>query len=141
MRPGSQFHAALVGGAAGTLVPASRLDVHIDYASAGHGLPLGAGAFLVCDQSVRVVGLLRELLHFFEVESCGKCTPCRIGTREAREILDRLAGNAGRLGDVDALRALAGLMQTASFCGLGQSAAIPILSALDAFPDEFMKSK
>jgi NADH:ubiquinone oxidoreductase subunit F (NADH-binding)/NADH:ubiquinone oxidoreductase subunit E len=137
MRPGSRFHLALVGGAAGTIVPEASLDVPLDYASAGHGLPIGAGAILVCDQSVSAGSLLRELLHFFEAESCGKCTPCRVGTREARAILDRLAGGEGQPGDAEALRALAGLMQAASFCGLGQSAGMPILSALDAFPDEF----
>jgi NADP-reducing hydrogenase subunit HndC len=137
MRSGSTFHFALTGGAAGTIVPPALLDVPIDYTSASKGVSLGAGAFLICDQTVSPVALLREILHFFEVESCGKCTPCRAGTRAAREILDRLADGAGRAGDVIALTQLADLLQTASFCGLGQSAAIPTKSALMHFAETF----
>jgi NADP-reducing hydrogenase subunit HndC len=92
MPPGSEFHFALSGGAAGTLVPAALLDVPIDYASAAQGVSLGAGAFLVCDRSLSPLTLLRELLHFFEVDSCGKCTPCRVGTMQAGQILDHLLG-------------------------------------------------
>jgi NADH:ubiquinone oxidoreductase subunit F (NADH-binding) len=137
MRPGATFHFALTGGAAGTIVPPSLLDVPIDYASAAKGVSLGAGAFLICDETVSPVALLRELLHFFEVESCGKCTPCRIGTHEARMILDRLAAGGGRAGDVIELTRLADILQTTSFCGLGQSAAIPMRSALKHFVEAF----
>jgi NADP-reducing hydrogenase subunit HndC len=137
MRPGAAFHLALTGGAAGTIVPASLLDVPIDYASAAKGVSLGAGAFLICDQTVSPIALLRELLHFFEVESCGKCTPCRIGTHAARVILDRMAAGGGRAGDVIELMRLADILQTASFCGLGQSAAIPMKSALKHFAEAF----
>ena len=141
MRPGATFHFALTGGAAGTIVPASLLDVPIDYASAAKGVSLGAGAFLICDQTISPVALLRELLHFFEVESCGKCTPCRVGTREAREILDRLAAGGGRAGDVIELTRLADILQTTSFCGLGQAAAIPMKSALKHFAEAFEKAE
>jgi NADP-reducing hydrogenase subunit HndC len=137
LRDGSTFHFALTGGAAGTIVPASLLDVPIDYASAAKGVSLGAGAFLICDQTISPVALLRELLHFFEVESCGKCTPCRIGTRQAREILDRLVAGQTRPTDVAQLSDLAETLQNASFCGLGQSAAVPIKSALRQFPEAF----
>jgi NADH:ubiquinone oxidoreductase subunit F (NADH-binding) len=147
LRPGSTFHFALTGGAAGTLVSPALLDLPIDYASAAAGVSLGAGAFLICDQTVSPVGLLRELLHFFEVESCGKCTPCRVGTRQAREILDRLAEGRGAPGDVEDPRSgakgaaelarLADLLQTASFCGLGQSAATPIKTGLRHFGEAF----
>ncbi len=88
MLPGSAFNLALTGGAAGTIVSSSLLDTPVDYASASKGISLGAGAFLVCDQRVSPVNLLRELLHFFTVESCGKCTPCRLGTYRSLEILD-----------------------------------------------------
>jgi NADH:ubiquinone oxidoreductase subunit F (NADH-binding)/NADH:ubiquinone oxidoreductase subunit E len=141
MRPGASFHFALAGGAAGVLVPASLLDAPTAYGANPESIPLGAGAFLVCDQSVSPVALLRELLHFFEMESCGKCTPCRAGTRQAREILDRLAGGAGLPGDTNALARLAGLLQTASFCGLGQSAAMPIKSALKHFGEAFTSAE
>ena len=137
MRPDSTFHFALTGGAAGTIVPPVLLDIPIDYASAALGVSLGAGAFLICDQSVSPVAFLRELMHFFEAESCGKCAPCRIGTRQAREILDRMVGGRGRAGDVIELTRLAEILQTASFCGLGQSAALPLKSALKHFAGDF----
>jgi NADH:ubiquinone oxidoreductase subunit F (NADH-binding) len=137
MRPGSTFHFALAGGAAGTMVPAALLDIPIDYASAAQGVMLGAGAFLICDQSVSPVMMLRELMHFFAAESCGKCTPCRIGTLQAHQILHRLATGAGQPGDVASLTALAEVLEQASFCGLGQSTAWPIRSALRHFGAAF----
>ena len=137
MREGSRFNFALTGGAAGTIVGEGLLDVPIDYASAARGISLGAGAFLICDQSVSPVALLRELLHFFAVESCGKCTPCRVGTYRAHEILERMAAGDGQPGDVDELLELAEVMSDASFCGLGQSVPTPMRSALGQFSQAF----
>lgn len=137
MRSGSTFRFALTGGAAGTLVPPALLDVPIDYESAAQGVSLGSGGFLVCDQSVSPVKILGELLHFFEMESCGKCTPCRIGTREARQVLDRFIAGAGTAQDLERLTGLARLLQTTSLCGLGMSAAKPIQSALTHFRECF----
>ncbi len=141
MRPGSEFKFALTGGAAGTIVSSSLLDTPLDYASSQYGISLGAGAFLVCDQTVSVVAFLRELLHFFSVESCGKCTPCRVGTWRAYEILKNMASGNGQKGNVDELKALAENMQLASFCGLGQSVPIPMNSALSRFTAEFMAAE
>ena len=138
MLNGSKFHFALTGGAAGTIVPEHLLDIPVDYESASQGISLGAGAFLVCDQTVSTVRFLRELLHFFSAESCGKCTPCRIGTFDSLQILNRLVEGSGRERDIDDLRSLAELMQQASLCGLGQSVAIPIKSALKQFPQDFL---
>ncbi len=137
LRDGSTFHFALTGGAAGTLVPPSLIDMPIDYASAAKGVSLGAGAFLICDQSVSPVMLLRDLLHFFAAESCGKCTPCRIGTHRASEILNRMVAGQSQPNDANELSELANVMQVASFCGLGQSVAIPMKSALTQFAGEF----
>jgi NADH:ubiquinone oxidoreductase subunit F (NADH-binding)/NADH:ubiquinone oxidoreductase subunit E len=137
MKGGSQFKMALTGGAAGTIVPDSMLDVPMDTASWRHGLSLGSGAMFILDTSGSAVKLLYELLRFFEVESCGKCTPCREGTRETRIIVERIAKGQGRAGDVDALRRLAKMLHGASFCGLGQSVALPIESALAHFGNEF----
>jgi NADH:ubiquinone oxidoreductase subunit F (NADH-binding) len=137
MRPGSNFHFALTGGAAGTIVPASLLDVPIDYASTAQGVSLGAGSFLICDKTVSPVIFLRELLLFFAAESCGKCTPCRVGTYRAHEVLTRLAAGQGQPGDVSELHALADNMLAASFCGLGQSVPIPMKSALNQFSAAF----
>ena len=137
MREGSTFHFALTGGAAGTIVPEALLDVPIDYASASKGVSLGAGAFLICDQTVTVTSILRELLHFFAAESCGKCTPCRVGTRRALDILTRMDEGHTEPDDVATLHDLANVMQAASFCGLGQSVAIPLRSGLTQFAEEF----
>jgi NADH:ubiquinone oxidoreductase subunit F (NADH-binding)/NADH:ubiquinone oxidoreductase subunit E len=141
MMAGSTFNFALTGGAAGTIVPAALMDIPIDYASATKGISLGAGAFLVCDQNVSPVAFLRELLHFFAAESCGKCTPCRVGTYRAYEILTRIAGGEGTHGDVDELYALAEGMFDSSFCGLGQSVPIPMRSALTQFNQVFKEAE
>jgi NADH:ubiquinone oxidoreductase subunit F (NADH-binding) len=137
MRDGSTFRFALSGGAAGTLVPPALLDVPINYESAAQGVSLGSGGFLVCDQSVSPIKLLRELLHFFEMESCGKCTPCRVGTREAREIVDRMLAGQAKGEDRERLGQLARLLQGTSLCGLGNSVAKPIHSAIKHFPECF----
>ena len=142
MLEGSTFKFALTGGAAGTIVGPNLLDVPLDYASGlQKGIGLGAGAFLVCDQSVSVVAFLRELLLFFTAESCGKCTPCRVGTWRAFEILSRMADGKGQTGDVDELKALSENMLLASFCGLGQSVPTPMNSAMSNFASEFEQAE
>jgi len=141
MAEGSKFKFALCGGAAGTIVDKNLLDTPIDYASSQKGISLGAGAFLICDQSVSPVAFLRELLHFFTAESCGKCTPCRVGTWRSLEILNRMAEGNGVKGDIDELKSLAALMQDSSFCGLGQSVAIPMNSVMKNFEKEFVKAE
>jgi NADH:ubiquinone oxidoreductase subunit F (NADH-binding)/NADH:ubiquinone oxidoreductase subunit E len=141
MTKGSKFKFALCGGAAGTIADESILDVPIDFSSGQKGVSLGAGSFLICDQSVSAVAMLRELLHFFAAESCGKCTPCRVGTWRSSEILNRMTSGKGQKGDSDELATLAALMQDSSFCGLGQSVAIPIKSALTHFRSEFEKAE
>ena len=133
----SKFKFALCGGAAGTVVDESLLDVPIDFASSQKGISLGAGSFMVCDQSVSPVAFLRELLHFFAVESCGKCTPCRVGTWRSLEILNRMAAGQGQEGDLAELKALSDNMLLASFCGLGQSVPIPMNSTMKHFVAAF----
>jgi NADH:ubiquinone oxidoreductase subunit F (NADH-binding)/NADH:ubiquinone oxidoreductase subunit E len=141
MRAGSLFKFALTGGAAGTIVPESLMDMPIDYASSAKGVSLGAGAFLICDQSVSAVAFLRQLLHFFASESCGKCTPCRVGTHRALEILTQMTAGNGRSGSVDELLSLAEVMFDSSFCGLGQSVPIPMRSALTHFDQDFKQAE
>jgi len=141
MGGGSRFKAALTGGAAGTIVPASMLDVSLDFGSARRGISLGSGAMLILDESVSVPALLTWLLHFFEVESCGKCTPCREGTREARLACARIAAGQGGTGDLAELKRLARLLDLTSLCGLGRSVAWPVESALRHFGDEFTLGK
>jgi NADH-quinone oxidoreductase subunit F len=137
MRNGSSFHFALTGGAAGTIVPPSLLDVPIDYDSGAQGVSLGGGGMLICDQTVSPLRILRELVRFFELESCGKCTPCRIGTYESRRILDRMLAGSATPGDRDKLISLSNLLQEGSLCGLGNSVSKPVLSALKYFPEHF----
>ncbi|MBN1451869.1 MAG: NAD(P)H-dependent oxidoreductase subunit E [Anaerolineales bacterium] len=137
MQDGSEFQFALCGGAAGTVVDGSLLDVPIDFGSSQKGISLGAGSFMVCDQSVSPVAFLRELLHFFAAESCGKCTPCRVGTWRSLEILKRMADGRGQVGDVAELKALSDNMLLASFCALGQSVPIPMNSAMKNFASDF----
>jgi NADH-quinone oxidoreductase subunit F len=137
VRDGSRLKGVLAGGAAGMLVPPALFDVPIDFASARQGVSLGSGGMFAFDESVPVPTLLTWLLRFFEAESCGKCTPCREGTREARAACERIAGGAGRPDDVAALRRLARQMDLTSLCGLGRSVAWPVESALRHFGGEF----
>ncbi|MGB8982039.1 MAG: NADH-ubiquinone oxidoreductase-F iron-sulfur binding region domain-containing protein [Anaerolineales bacterium] len=139
MTKDSKFQFALCGGAAGTIVNESLLDTPIDFSSAPKGISLGAGSFLICDQNVSPVAFLRELLHFFAAESCGKCTPCRVGTWRSLEILNRMTAGKGVKGDTEELKALAALMHDSSFCGLGQAVPIPMRSVLAHFEPEFTK--
>ncbi len=141
MLPGSTFKFALTGGAAGTIVPSSLLDVPMDYASAAKGVSLGAGAFLICDHSTSTIAFLREELRFFATESCGKCTPCRVGTHRSFEILCQMLDGKGRPGNIAELRSLANVMFDSSFCGLGQSVPIPMNSALTQFTEEFEQAE
>ena len=153
MLPGSHFNFALCGGAAGTIVPPALMDSHIDYSSGPlkgvtrdikvmekrwtQVISMGAGSFLICDQSVSPVNFLRELLHFFAAESCGKCTPCRAGTWRGLDLLNQLSSSTAPLGASAELHTLAEYMRDSSFCGLGQSVCIPVLSALTHFGAEF----
>jgi NADH:ubiquinone oxidoreductase subunit F (NADH-binding) len=137
MRGGSRFKAALAGGAAGMFAPPSLLDVPIDFASGPQGVPLGSGAILILDEAVAVPTLLTWLLRFFEAESCGKCTPCREGTREARLLGERIMQRRGSARHVAELSRLAHLLDLTSLCGLGRSVAWPVQSALRHFADEF----
>jgi NADH:ubiquinone oxidoreductase subunit F (NADH-binding) len=137
LRDGSRFKAALSGGAAGLFVPSVLLDVPIDFDSAKQGVALGSGAMVILDESVHMPTFLTWLLLFFEVESCGKCTPCREGTREVRLICERIARGEARAEDLAELRRLARLMNVTSLCGLGQSVAWPVESALRHFGGDF----
>ncbi len=137
MKAGSTFKMALTGGAAGTIVGSSHLDTPLDFESSKRGVSLGCGALLVMDQTVSVLTLLGWLLDFFEAESCGKCTPCREGTQLARQTVRRLAQAPIEGNDKEQLSQLSNLLKLASLCGLGQSASVPIESAMRNFPEAF----
>ncbi|HEY64210.1 MAG TPA: NADH-quinone oxidoreductase subunit NuoF [Caldilineae bacterium] len=137
MRDGKPLKLAQTGGSSGSMVPASLQDTPMDFDSyARAGVSLGSGALLICSEDVCVVDLARVLMNFFRRESCGKCTPCRVGTERAYQILTKIANGAGSLSDLDQLQMLANGMRQFSNCGLGQAGAVPLLDALRHFRAE-----
>jgi NADP-reducing hydrogenase subunit HndC len=137
MRPGSTLKLAQTGGSSGSVIPASLQDAPMDFDGyARAGVALGSGALLICDQDTCVVDLARVLLKFFRNESCGKCTPCRVGTAQAYDILSRISAGQGRREDIPALENLARSLETLSNCGLGQTAATPLRDVLRHFRAE-----
>lgn len=138
MAPGARFKAVQVGGPLGSLFPASQLGIRMCYdAFAGAGAILGHGGIVVYDEETDMVELARHLMAFTADESCGKCTPCRIGSVRGREILERIRAGRGRPGDLELLADLGDTMKTASLCALGGRAPYPVLTAIEHFPSEF----
>ena len=137
MKPGSILRMAQTGGSSGSIIPASLQDTPMDFESFRKaGVSLGSGALLICDQNTCIVDLVKVLLQFFRFESCGKCTPCRVGTQRAYEIVDRITKGQGRLEDLDVLISLGQEMERVSNCGLGQTASVPIRDMLKHFRTE-----
>lgn len=140
MAPGARFKAVQVGGPLGSLFPASRLGIRICYdAFAEAGAILGHGGIVVYDDETDMVELARHFMAFTADESCGKCTPCRIGSVRGREILERIQAGRGRPGDLDLLADLGETMKTASLCALGGRAPYPVLTAIEHFGNEFRR--
>jgi NADH:ubiquinone oxidoreductase subunit F (NADH-binding) len=138
MKDGKAFKAAQTGGSSGTIIPAEFLDVPMDFASMREkGAGLGSGALLVCDEDTDIIDLAYVLVRFFKSESCGKCTPCRVGTAQMLEALERLRQGRAKRADLERLEEIANYVVSASFCGLGQAAPVPILTGLRYFRDEF----
>lgn len=135
---GRQLKMVQTGGSAGTFIGPDKLDVPLDFDSYGkYGVSIGSGVILVIDDTHCAVDLALTVMRFFEHESCGKCTPCREGTRMAVEILTRISRGQGREEDLELLREIAKNAGEASFCGMGQSVPVPLLSILDNFEEEF----
>ncbi len=136
---GRKFKAAQIGGPSGGCVPEAHLDVPIDYDSLLEiGAMMGSGGLIVMDESDCMVDIARFFLEFTQDESCGKCTPCRVGTKRMLEILQRITMGDGREGDLDLLKSLAEDIKDTSLCGLGQTAPNPVLSTLRFFEDEYL---
>ena len=134
---GKTFKCAQTGGTSGSIIPPDFLDTPMDFASmAEKGAGLGSGALLICGEDTCIVDLASVLLRFFKAESCGKCTPCRIGTTRLMETFDRLRVGKGKPEDLAVLESVAQNMFKTSFCGLGQAAPTPVLTALRFFRDE-----
>ncbi len=137
MKPGSTFKLAQTGGSSGSIIPAVLQDTPMDFESFRKaGVSLGSGALLICDQNTCIVDLVKVLLQFFRFESCGKCTPCRVGTQRTYEIVERISKGQGKLEELDTLLDLANEMERASNCGLGQTATVPIRDMLKHFRTE-----
>ena len=136
---GKAFKAAQTGGPSGGCIPASLIDTPIDYDSLiSIGSMMGSGGLIVMDEDNCMVDIAKFFLEFTVDESCGKCTPCRIGTRRLLEILDRITKGNGTLEDLDRMELLCHSIKNASLCGLGQTAPNPVLSTLRYFRDEYI---
>ncbi len=138
VKDGRAFKAAQLGGPSGGCVPASLLDTPVDYESlAATGAIMGSGGMVVADDSTCMVDLAKYFLQFTQNESCGKCVPCRIGTKRMLEILERITAGRGRPDDIETLETLAVTVKKTSLCGLGQTAPNPVLTTLKYFRDEY----
>ncbi|HWI54125.1 MAG TPA: NADH-quinone oxidoreductase subunit NuoF [Desulfobacteria bacterium] len=136
---GRKFKAAQTGGPSGGCIPASLIDIPIEYDSLLEvGSMMGSGGLIVMDDSDCMVDIAKFYLEFTCDESCGKCTPCRVGTKRMLEILERITEGRGREEDIDLLRELGHGIKETSLCGLGQSAPNPVLSTLKYFEDEYI---
>ena len=137
MKDGRPFKLAQTGGSSGSIIPKDLIDVPMDFGSmAKSGVSMGSGALLICDDRTCVVDLITVLLNFFQVESCGKCVPCRIGTKQLHDTFDRIAGGTATLEDLAHAVTLGEELVVSCFCGLGQTAPAPILTGLKYFRAE-----
>jgi NADP-reducing hydrogenase subunit HndC len=133
-----KFKAVQLGGPSGGCVPEEYLDLPCDYeAITKAGAIMGSGGMIVMDDSTCMVDMARYFLDFIQDESCGKCTPCREGTRRMLQIVERITEGKGKEGDIETLEELASMIQESSLCGLGQTAPNPVLSTLRYFRDEY----
>ena len=136
---GKTFKAAQTGGPSGGCIPTEHLDTPIDYESLIKiGSMMGSGGLIVMDEDNCMVDIARFFLDFTVDESCGKCPPCRIGTKRMLEILDKITSGKGESGDIDKLEVLGKNIKSAALCGLGQTAPNPVLSTLHYFKDEYL---
>ena len=136
---GHNFKAAQTGGPSGGCIPEEHLDTPIDYESLGAiGSMMGSGGLIVMDDTKCMVNLAKFYLGFTVDESCGKCTPCRIGTKRMLEILEKITKGSGTMEDLKNLEDLANNIKKASVCGLGQTAPNPVLSTIKYFKDEYI---
>ena len=135
---GKALKAVQTGGPSGGCIPASLLDMNVDYESlAKVGSIVGSGGMIVLDEDDCMVNVAKYFVHFTQEESCGKCVPCRVGTKRLLEMLERITKGQGREGDIERLEALSDGVRTTALCGLGQSAPNPVLSTIRYFREEY----
>ncbi|MBE6557912.1 MAG: NADH-quinone oxidoreductase subunit NuoF [Ruminococcaceae bacterium] len=136
---GKKFKAAQTGGPSGGCIPAHLIDTPIDYDNLmAIGSMMGSGGLIVMDEDTCMVDIARFFLDFTVDESCGKCTPCRVGTKRLLELLDKIIAGNGEMEDLDRMEELCNYIKSASLCGLGQTAPNPVLSTLKYFRDEYV---
>lgn len=136
---GKKFKAAQTGGPSGGCIPASLMDTEIDYDNlTAIGCMMGSGGLIVMDEDNCMVDIAKFFLEFTVDESCGKCSPCRIGTKHMMEILEKITSGKGTLEDIDKLEELAYYIKQNSLCGLGQTAPNPVLATLKFFREEYI---
>ena len=136
---GKKFKAAQTGGPSGGCIPASLIDTEIDYDNlTAIGCMMGSGGLIVMDEDNCMVDIAKFFLNFTVDESCGKCAPCRIGTKRMMELLEKITDGKGTLEDIDRLEELAYYIKENSLCGLGQTAPNPVLATLKFFRDEYI---
>jgi len=135
---GKNFKAAQMGGPSGGCITEKNLDTSVDYESlTALGAIMGSGGLIVMSEDTCMVDTARFFMQFIQDESCGKCTPCRIGTKRMLEILERITEGKGKLEDLDTLTELSNTIKDTAMCGLGQTAPNPVLSTLANFRDEY----
>ncbi len=140
IRGGKQYKAAQIGGPSGGCIPRHHLNVPVDYENLNElGAIMGSGGLIVMDEDTCMVDISRFFLDFVQDESCGKCTPCRIGTKRMLEILDRICEGKGQEGDIERLIDLGNTIKDTALCGLGQCGPNPVLSAIRHFREEFVE--
>ncbi|MGB7296121.1 MAG: NuoF family protein [Candidatus Aminicenantales bacterium] len=140
IKDGKKFKAVQTGGPGGGFLPAEFLDLPIDYDSlVKAGSTMGSGGMIVLDETTCMVDLARHYMHFTQEESCGKCVPCRVGTKQIHDILVRITRGEGEEEDLGQLEELAETVKDASLCGLGQGAPNPVLSTLRHFRGEYLE--
>ena len=138
MTKGKKFKAVQLGGPSGGCVPPWHLSAPVDYESIIKlGAIVGSGGMIVMDEDKCMVDVARFFMEFCVDESCGKCTPCRVGTRQMLKILTRICKGKGEEGDIEKLEKWAAIIQNTALCGLGQTAPNPVLSTLRYFRDEY----
>ena len=136
---GKKFKAAQTGGPSGGCLPADLLDIEIDYDNlVAKGAMMGSGGLIVMDEDDCMVDIAKFFLKFTVDESCGKCTPCRVGTRRLLEILEKITSGKGTMEDLDRMEKLCNYIKENSLCGLGQTAPNPVLSTYQRFKDEYI---
>lgn len=137
---GKKFKAAQTGGPSGGCIPACHIDTPIDYESlAALGSMMGSGGLIIMDEDTCMVDISKFYLNFTVDESCGKCTPCRIGTRRLLQFLDKITAGDGEIEDLEKIEEIANHMKSSSLCALGQSAPNPVLSTIKYFKDEYIE--